>query len=112
MIGLIEHNRTSLEKLCARYRVERLELFGSAATDEFDPGTSDLDFLVEFQRSDDMSLADQYFGLLADLEELFGHEVDLVMSRALRNRYFIEAVNRTRRLVYACQVGTVEEAPL
>ena len=37
-----------MHALCARYCVSRLELTGSAARDDFDPETSDLDFLLEF----------------------------------------------------------------
>ena len=48
MISLIENKRTVLTDLCRRFGVRRLELFGSAATDAFDPSRSDLDFLVEF----------------------------------------------------------------
>jgi predicted nucleotidyltransferase len=36
MIPLIEEKREELKQLCARYRVRRLELFGSAARGEFD----------------------------------------------------------------------------
>jgi len=34
--------------LCRRYGVRKLELFGSATDGAFDPRTSDLDFLVDF----------------------------------------------------------------
>jgi hypothetical protein len=35
------------------------------------------------------------------LEELFGRPVDLVMTGAPRNPYFLREVNRTRRPLYA-----------
>ena len=91
-----------LRKICARYRVGRLELFGSAATGkDFDPNTSDLDFLVEFLPLRPGEYADAYFGLLEALEELFGRRVDLVMARAVTNPYFLESINRTRKVLYA-----------
>jgi predicted nucleotidyltransferase len=50
VIALIEEHRGALRQLCQRYRVQRLEVFGSAATENaFDPHTSDLDFRVELQ---------------------------------------------------------------
>ncbi len=49
MIPLIERRRLAVEALCQKYRVTRLEVFGSAAGDSFDPEKSDVDFLVEFQ---------------------------------------------------------------
>ncbi|MGN6627162.1 MAG: nucleotidyltransferase family protein, partial [Tepidisphaeraceae bacterium] len=46
MIDLIERNREQIVALCKKHGVKRLELFGSAARDEdFDPKTSDVDFL-------------------------------------------------------------------
>ena len=48
MDRLIEEKRDDLIRLCARYRVRRLELFGSALTHRLDSKTNDLDFLVEF----------------------------------------------------------------
>lgn len=41
-------DREAVAELCRRYGVARLSLFGSALTAEFDPATSDVDFLVEF----------------------------------------------------------------
>ena len=102
MNTLIEAHRSELEQLCQRYHVKRLELFGSVATEEFKPETSDIDFLVEFAPDHEMGpwLA-EYFDLKDELERLFGHKVDLVMIGALRNPYFIEQVNRSRTLLYA-----------
>ena len=79
---------------------DRLEVFGSAADGTFDPDRSDLDFLVEY-----LSLAhgmhyEAYFGLLESLETLFDRRVDLVDVSCLRNPYFIDAVNESRRVIY------------
>ena len=102
MIALIEEHRLALEALCKRYAVARLELFGSAVDGTFDPQTSDLDFLVTFGPPEaGMDAADQYFGLLFDLEELFGRRIDLVCTKAMRNPYFIHSVNAGRRVFYA-----------
>src|ERR1035441_1020137 len=70
MIALIEQHRAALAALCRRFKVRRLDLFGSAAKGTFDPQSSDLDFLVSL---DDMSPADytdNYFGLANELERL------------------------------------------
>ena len=102
MIGLVEDGREAIDRLCERYRVRRLELFGSALTEErFDHERSDLDFLVEFLPLKPGEHADAYFGLLEALEQLFGRHVDLVMVRAVKNIYFLESVNKNRKVVYA-----------
>jgi len=101
MLDLIEEKREPLEALCRRFHVARFEVFGSAAVGAFDPARSDLDFLVTFLQTERMGPADQYFGLLFALQELFGRRVDLVCAEAMRNRFFIEEVNRTRKVLYA-----------
>ncbi len=101
MIDLIEKQRGRLEDLCRKHRVRRLEVFGSAADGTFDPTRSDLDFLVEYLPVEDGKHGRVYFGLLHDLEDLFERKIDLVMPSAIRNRYFREAVNHSRKIVYA-----------
>ena len=98
----IDQHRNEIAALCRRYGVRRLELFGSATTNAFDPHRSDLDFLVEFD-ANPSDLFYRYFGLKESLEALFKRDVDLVMVGAMQNPYFIESVNKTRQLVYAAE---------
>ncbi|WP_262852912.1 nucleotidyltransferase family protein [Mumia quercus] len=90
-------DRDEIAALCQRHRVTRLTLFGSAATDDFDPRHSDIDFLAEFTSE---ARLDDYFALKADLEELFGRPVDLVARRSLENPFFAAAVRETAEDVY------------
>jgi uncharacterized protein len=101
MLPLIEQHRTELDALCRRYEVRRLELFGSGARGDFDLGASDLDFLVAFTRPGKLSPADRFFGLLADLEDLFGCKVDIVDVSAHRNPYFMAEALKHREMLYA-----------
>lgn len=101
MNRLIEDKRQELERVCRRHRVQRIELFGSAAGAGFDPVQSDLDFLVTFQEIGFNEYADAYFGLLEDLEALFQRPVDLVVASAIQNPYFRQAVESERVLIYA-----------
>ena len=100
MIPAIETRADELRRLCRRYGVRRLDLFGSAATGPYDPEESDLDFLVEFQPEALDAYADAYFGLLEALGRLFGWPVDLVVESAIKNPYFLQSVERTRTPVY------------
>lgn len=101
MHSLIEGKRKELERVCRLRRVRRIELFGSAARSDFDPASSDLDFLVSFQEMDISQYADTYFGLLEDLQTLFQRPVDLVVASAIQNPYFRQAIDSTRTLLYA-----------
>ena len=102
MVAFLEEKQAQIADLCRKYGVRRLDVFGSAAVeDQFDSATSDVDFLVEFDHTQAMGPADQYFGLLEDLRHLVGRDVDLISSRSLRNPYFIKSVHATRRVLYA-----------
>ena len=98
---LLEEKRKSIAVLCARRGVARLEAFGSALREDFDPDSSDLDLLVEFQPMEPYARVEAYFGLLDDLRGMFGREIDLVMVGAVRNRYVAQSIQRTKQPLYA-----------
>ena len=101
MHQIINTHRAKLDELCRHFQVRRLTLFGSAASIEFEPGRSDLDFLVEFQPLLPAQRADAYFGLLLALEDLFQCKIDLIEEGASQNPYFLRTVDQTRALLYA-----------
>lgn len=101
MTRIFEQNKVTLAKLCKKYHVAVLDVFGSATTDDFNELTSDIDFLVVFDSTVQANRFDTFFALLEELKELFGRPVDLVEPGGLRNPYFIESVNQTRRRIYA-----------
>ena len=96
MIDLVAEKREKIAEHCRRLNVRRLDVFGSAARgDDFDPETSDVDFLVEFgehDEHDEHGMARRYLGLEKSLEALFDRKVDLVTARSFRNPYFRASV--------------------
>ena len=97
----IAQHRLGISAICQRYRIRRLEVFGSAARAvDFDPASSDADFLVEFATDASPGL-NSFFGAKADLEKLLGRCVDLVEHGAVRNPYVLASINRNREAVYA-----------
>lgn len=98
---MIEASRSELIDLCDRYGVRRLALFGSALRDDFDPGRSDLDLLVEFPSTSPQEHAEAYFGLLENLESLFGRRVDLLELGAVRNPYLRREIEEQQETLYA-----------
>jgi predicted nucleotidyltransferase len=100
MESLITQNVDEIVRLCRLFHVRQLELFGSAAQGQFE-SDSDVDFLVEFEPLPEGSRADAYFGLLESLQVLLKRSVDLVMLKAVRNRYFLEAIADSRTTLYA-----------
>lgn len=101
MNATIETHLQDLARLCEQFHVERLELFGSALRDDFNPESSDFDFLAAFKTLPLESKVDAYFGFKNALEELLRRPVDVVMPRAMKNPYLREAVERHKVLLYA-----------
>ena len=101
MSSLIEQRRSELVDICRGTGARRLDVFGSAARGDFDPATSDLDFLVAFDELPPSQYADAYFGLKENLEALFGRSVDLLTEANLENPYLRERVYAERKPVYA-----------
>ena len=99
MIALIENKRDEIAALCRKYRIKRLDVFGSAATGEFDPKTSDIDFLVDLGGYEP-GVSDRYLDFANALEKLLGYDVDLVTENSIRNPYFRRSVDRSRESVY------------
>ena len=101
MIDLVEKHREQITELCRRHRLKRLDLFGSAASGEFDVARSDVDFFYEFPEDDLVDLADRFFDLKEQLEMLLGRKVDLVSARHAKNPYFLKEANQHRLTLYA-----------
>ena len=101
MTNLIDQHRDEVATLCRRAGARRLDAFGSAVRADFDPETSDLDFLVEFDDVPPAAYAQAYFALKEGLESLFGRPVDLVTNSSLANPYFRERIIAERQNVYA-----------
>lgn len=101
MTSVIEQHREEVAALCRRAGARRLDVFGSAVREDFDPATSDLDFIVEFDELPPRAYADAYFTLKESLERLFGRPVDLITEGSVENPYFRERIDAERRPVYA-----------
>jgi predicted nucleotidyltransferase len=96
----IAQHRPGIAAICQRYSIRRLEVFGSAArADDFNPESSDADFLVEFAQGSNPDLQ-TYYSAKAALEALLGRGVDLVEPGAVRNPYVLQSINRNRESVY------------
>jgi predicted nucleotidyltransferase len=101
MNRIVKEKIPQIVELCKKYGVVRMYLFGSAARDDFDPATSDFDFLISI--SEELSPEDRgenFLDLMLELDDLFGREVDLMTEKQLSNPYLIESINRDKKLIY------------
>jgi len=100
MISVLDKNKARLAEECRRFGVRRLEVFGSAARDDFDPAKSDFDFIVIFADKTPGTYADRYFDFAAAIEQVLGRKIDLLTERCIRNPYFRREVEAARQIVY------------
>ena len=98
---IVESNKKQLIKLCQKYQIEKIELFGSGIGKNFDLDRSDLDFLVQFKSMPPKEYAECFLSFKSALEDLFMRPVDLVESNSIRNPYFWESIESNRVLLYA-----------
>ena len=91
----------ALRAFCERWRIQELDLFGSALREDFGPD-SDLDFLAAYAPGAKITLIDEAC-MQAELEELCGRRVDLISRKAVeesRNWIRREAILDSAEPVY------------
>jgi len=93
---VVEEKLPDLIGICRHNAIRQLELFGSSARDDFDPATSDLDFLAIFEHPERPGISQSYFNALRELRNLFGRKVDLLTLDSLTNPYLADTVQRDR----------------
>jgi hypothetical protein len=101
MVAVLDSKHELIVGICRKYRVARLFAFGSALRDDFRPGESDIDLLVEFEPMDGYDRAHAYFDMVEELEAALSAKVDLVMAGAVKNRYISAEIERTKEMLYA-----------
>ena len=95
-------DQTRLEKICQKFGITELSLFGSAIRDDFSEA-SDIDILVNFEKESVPTLF-RFEDLRLELQELFGRDIDLLTKRSIeksRNRYRRQEILGNHRVIYA-----------
>ena len=101
MHPLIADNLHQICRLCEEFGVVRLDVFGSINTSGFDPGRSDVDFLVTYPDGYDYGpWLGRHLDLEARLATLPGRKVDLVQHSVLRRERFRRLADKTRQAIY------------
>ncbi|MCD4795229.1 MAG: nucleotidyltransferase domain-containing protein [Bacteroidales bacterium] len=73
-----------LHKICKKYNIIKLYLFGSFAKNTSTEG-SDIDFLVTFGDVDLYNYFDNFLNVKNELEKLYERTVDLVEEKTIKN---------------------------
>ena len=98
-MNLIERNIEQIKRLCQLNGVNQLFAFGSITDQKFND-KSDVDLIVDIDDPDPINYSDKYFNLKFSLEEILGRAVDLLETKAIKNPYLKEEIDRTKILIY------------
>jgi hypothetical protein len=100
MNAILSMHTREIADLCRKYHVQRLEVFGSAVRDDFNPASSDVDLIAAFSSTRKPGYADRYMNFVESLETLFGRKVDLLTPSSIRNPRLAAAIKRDAVTIY------------
>ena len=96
---LVAELKEVLSGPCRRHPVRSLRVFGSVARGEASEG-SDLDLLVQFEEMPPAEYATHYFGLLHELQDALGTDVDLLTPGGVTRPSLKRNIHEESVLVY------------
>ncbi len=100
MSPIIAERLPEIADLCRLHGVTRLDLFGSAATGDFDLTRSDIDLIATFSSTREPGYADRYLDFADTMERLFGRSVDLLTPGSIKNPSFAEMIRKQAVTIY------------
>ena len=96
---LINNNIQKIIDLCKKHKVRKLFVFGSILTNRFND-ESDVDLVVDFNKSEVSDYFDNYFDLKYAVEDILGRKVDLLEEQTIKNPFLKKEVDSTKALIY------------
>ncbi|MFN0072968.1 MAG: nucleotidyltransferase family protein [Chloroflexota bacterium] len=101
MHPVISDQLAAIADLCRKYRVKRMDVFGSAARGAgFDLERSDVDFILDVDPGSGPFTITSYLALQSELEALLGRDVDLTLEGTVRNPYVKRTIEWYRENVF------------
>jgi predicted nucleotidyltransferase len=98
-MNFIGKYNNQIQSLCETLKVKTLYSFGSVNTSRFKE-ESDIDLIVDFKTDDPIEYSDNYFELKFELEKLLKRQIDLLESKAIKNPFLKENIDKTKVLIY------------
>ena len=92
-------NYDDIAELCKKHGVNELSIFGSSIREDFNQN-SDVDFLVSFNNTLEISLFD-IMNLEKKFSELLKRDVEIVEKESLKNPIRKNKILSTREIIYA-----------
>lgn len=98
-MNILNQHLDAITQLCFANKVKSLFAFGSVVTNNF-TAESDIDLIVDIDESDPFSYSDKYFNLKFQLEKLLNRNIDLLETKALRNKALKQQIDHTKVNIY------------
>ena len=96
----LDNYLNQIKGLCKKHKVRNLFVFGSVLTENF-TNNSDIDLIIDININDPIEYAENYFNFKFTLEDLLNRKIDLLEQKAIKNKYFIENIDKTKKVIYA-----------
>ena len=96
---LIENNIQKIIDLCKKHKVHKRFVSGSVLTNRLSEN-SDVDLVVDFNKTEVSDYFDNFFDFKYALENLFGRKVDLLEEQTIKNPYLKKNADATKTLIY------------
>lgn len=96
---LLDNYSSQITSLCKSHKVKTLYAFGSVLTEKFN-NDSDIDLVVDFDLSDPIEYAENYFELKFGLEKLLQKQIDLLEEKAISNPFLKQSIDSAKAAVY------------
>jgi hypothetical protein len=88
-----------IRNICSANKVKSLFAFGSVVTNSL-KSDSDIDFIVDIDEHDPIAYTNIYFNLKFNFEKIFNRKIDLLETRAVKNRFVKKQIDTTKQLIY------------
>lgn len=83
---IIDTLKAAKPELTSKYYVNSIGIFGSAVRDDYSPGNSDIDIIVDFSQP----IGIEFVDLAEYLEDKIKWKIDLVSKNGIKGKYFKE----------------------
>ena len=95
----IEKHIQQIISICEALGIKSLHAFGSVVSQRFS-SESDIDLVVDIDERDPLVYSSKYFELKFGLEEVFKRKIDLLESKAIKNKHLKIEIDRTKLQIY------------
>ncbi len=95
----MQYDEKELEKICNKYGISYLALFGSFARGNFS-ANSDVDLLVDYSKESSVKGLLSHIGVAQEFESLFNRPVDLI-ERSVLKPQLESYINKDLKIIFS-----------